>query len=469
MANFAIARHAKLKGGAVSSSAHHNLRTRETPNADQARSAENRILYGDERPLREKVDEKIKVTSAKTRSDNVECVEYMLTASREHFLNARGEIDEGKLEKWIGLNMEFLHEECGEDLLGAVLHMDETTPHIAAYRVPLKDGKLNCKAFYGTRELNRQFQDRYAEKMKPLELERGIEKSRARHEDVRRFYGSITQEVKVELRVRDVPDPPRMFVTKAQMSEYKDTVKNAFIDQLTPQIVVLRDQALMADTEKRKRLAAEKRAAEKVVAAERERDQAVRKLDAEKAQNFLLQREHQKLLKEHDGLQQRAAGLERQVELLRDIPLVEVMHKFGCVGQERPDRSIAYLSEEGITALTIKDNRAHDYEGRLVAKNAMEMVLYMTNVNNGVETTRAGALEWLADNFGEQRAAGAHLAQQRDALGDYFRSRREREKNPSERQEKQPDSHEHERLETSPQAESKHSLLEQTGHSFHLH
>ncbi|MCA1632631.1 MAG: plasmid recombination protein [Acidobacteria bacterium] len=471
MPNFAIARHAKLKGSAVSLSAHHNLRTRETPNADQERTGENRILYGDERPLREKDDEKIQKTSARTRSDNVECVEYMLTATREHFLDARGEIDEGKLEQWIGLNMQFLHEECGADLLGAVLHMDETTPHIAAYRVPLKDGKLNCKAYYGTRELNRQFQDRYAEKMKPLGLERGVEKSRARHEDVRRFYGSITQEVKVQLRVRDIPDPPRMFVTKAQMSEYKETVKNVFVEQLTPQITILRDQALMAETEKKRRLAAEKRAAEKLSVAERERDQAVLKLDVEKGRNLLLLREHQNLVKEHDGLQQRAAGLERQVEVerVRDIPLVEVMHKFGCVGQERPDSSTAYLSEEGITALTIKDNCAHNHEGQLVAKNAIEMVLYMTNVNNGVETTRAGALEWLADNFGEKRAADAYLAEQKDALGDYFKSRREREKNPSEHQIKPPDSHEHERLEMPPHTGSGYSLLEQVGDNLHLH
>ena len=122
--------------------------------------------------------------------------------------------------------------------------------------------------------------------MKPLGLERGIEKSRARHEDVRRFYGSITQEVKVQLRMRDIPDPPRMFVTKAQMSEYKETVKNTFIEQLTPQITILRDQALMAETEKKRRLAAEKRADEKVATAERERDQAVLKLEKGKLLTF---------------------------------------------------------------------------------------------------------------------------------------------------------------------------------------
>lgn len=127
------------------------------------------------------------------------------------------------------------------------------------------------------------------------------------------------------------------------------------------------------------------------------------------------------------------------------------------------------MSEEGITALTIKDNLAHNHEGQLVAKNAMEMVLYMTNVNNGVETTRAGALEWLADNFGEKRAAGAYLREQKDALGDYFKSRREREKNPSEHHVKPPDSHEHERLETPPHIESEHSLLEQVNDNLHLH
>lgn len=127
------------------------------------------------------------------------------------------------------------------------------------------------------------------------------------------------------------------------------------------------------------------------------------------------------------------------------------------------------MSEEGITALTIKDNRAHDYEGQLVAKNAMGLVLYMTNVNNGVETTRAGALEWLADNFGEKRAAGAYLAEQENALGDYFKTRREREKNPSDHLVKSSEVSEHARLEITARTESEHTLLDQVRDNLHLH
>jgi hypothetical protein len=72
------------------------------------------------------------------------------------------------------------------------LHRDESTPHIHAFIVPMYEGKLNAKHYIGgTRDRLTQLQDSYAKAMKPHKLERGIEKSRAQHQDIRRFYGAI--------------------------------------------------------------------------------------------------------------------------------------------------------------------------------------------------------------------------------------------------------------------------------------
>ena len=56
---YAIARMTKLKGGSIGASGSHNDRTRETPNADQERAEENRLLIGEEGPVHELVSKMI--------------------------------------------------------------------------------------------------------------------------------------------------------------------------------------------------------------------------------------------------------------------------------------------------------------------------------------------------------------------------------------------------------------------------
>jgi hypothetical protein len=74
------------------------------------------------------------------------------------------------------------------------LHLDEATPHIHAYLVPLDEkGKLNCRALFGGREKLSKFQDSYALAMAPLGLERGIKGSRATHTEVKEYYAAVTQ------------------------------------------------------------------------------------------------------------------------------------------------------------------------------------------------------------------------------------------------------------------------------------
>ncbi|MFN2455490.1 MAG: MobV family relaxase [Pyrinomonadaceae bacterium] len=458
MPQYAIARHSKLKGSSVSASCHHAFRTKDTPNADHEKTADNRVIHGDTRPLREKVDERINLTDARTRSDNVECLEYLFTASHEFFFDERGTLNEENLDRWVELNMEFVHEECGPDLIGAVLHMDERTPHITAYRVPLKDGKLNCKFFYGTKEKNREFQTRYAEKMKVLGLERGIEKSRARHQDIKRFYGAINAPVKLKIRQHEITNPPRVFVTQAQQKDYKETVIKEVMDQLGPQLYTLRDKALMAEDEKRKRLAAEKHAAEKIAAAEKARDLADARRFLGEKKNQALQQENTELSRQNEQLNRALAGESQKVEQLsarvRDIPLTEVMGRLGCEGHLQPDRSTVYFSEDGRKALSIRDNHAYDFEDEPVAKNAIQLLLHVFNDHCGQNASPKDALRWIADNYGERQAVAAYLAEREEILTDYFaerkqsRSERDQKKERSFTAQEQERSDEQSRLET---------------------
>lgn len=413
---YAIARIAKLKGGSVAGAGKHVARARETPNADPDRQHENRLLIGDDRPLREVVTERIDQHGGKPRSDSVECVEVLLSASPEHFTEGREEINPERVRVFTDKAVEFLQEEYGANCVKATLHMDEKTPHVQAFVVPIDErGKLNCKRFFGTRAKLRQFQDAFAAKMEPLGLERGVEGSRATHTDVQRFYGMINQRVRLRVEPARVPDPPRVLVTEASRKEYKQQVIAAVIEQLREPVNVLSKQAQLAREEKGKREAAEQRAAR---AEERQRVAEAERLAELRESNRLAQIQHKLtatvLDERHQNseLKGRVEGLGREVQRLArrfaDVPLVEVMHKLGYAGEQR-DQATLYRDAQRQVALTIRANEAVHGE-QVVARNSIDLVLHVGNVHQGREVTDRAAVVWLADTFGKERAIAATVA-----------------------------------------------------------
>lgn len=76
--------------------------------------------------------------------------------------------------------------------------MDEKTPRIEAYVVPLDaKGKLNCKAFLGGKSKLQGLQTRYATHNKDFGLVSGLKGSRATHQQVQKFYDQIKQPAKI--------------------------------------------------------------------------------------------------------------------------------------------------------------------------------------------------------------------------------------------------------------------------------
>lgn len=74
----------------------------------------------------------------------------------------------------------------------ACVHLDESTPHIAAFAVPFDaNGRLNAKAHLDGREKLSGLQDEFAEVMEPLGLERGVKGSVAEHQKIQTYYGKI--------------------------------------------------------------------------------------------------------------------------------------------------------------------------------------------------------------------------------------------------------------------------------------
>jgi hypothetical protein len=437
---------AKQKGGSVGASGRHNDRTRDTPNADPERLHLNRVLVGDERTVREQVDEIIAAHGGKPRSNAVEAVELLLTASPEFFAVSDPVEYQARLDSFIEVAVAFLADPraCGI-CAKATLHMDERTPHIQAHKVPIDpNGKLNCKYFLGGRQKMKEMHNLFAEYTRPLGLERGREGSRARHQTVKQFYASIEKEVELKLDEKAVPNPPRMLLTAEAMSKYKQQVYAAVLGQVKEPLQTLQHQAMLTKDERAHRVEAERRAAERVAAVEQAARAQIATQQRTAAEQYAnLHRSATALLGENKDL--RAANDQLRTERntlndqlmteqfrrnhfehqaaelgarLTDIPLVEVMTHLGyrahTDNRTMPATHI-YLDTQGEVASTIIGQQSFDHLGNTIARNALDQVC-RTRWRAGHTTfTQQQGLDWLKAEFGAARATAAWLVHQEQA------------------------------------------------------
>lgn len=147
----------------------------------------------------------------KIGTNQVRVIRVMLTGTQEDML---GIVQEGRLKAWCTDNLAWLRKTFGaENVVSAVLHMDEATPHIHAAVVPIVTGERRKvrkektdetgKRKYRTKSTARprlcaddvmsriklkEYQDTYAAAMAKYGLQRGIDGSNARHVTTQEFY-----------------------------------------------------------------------------------------------------------------------------------------------------------------------------------------------------------------------------------------------------------------------------------------
>lgn len=175
----------------IANSANHT--TRDNPPDNANLSIKNKYLVGD-KDIMERLNKRL--SECKSRSSrNVLAIEYLLTASPEFFEQNKG--NKKVLSDFCTKSLEFLNKTHGKkNVVSAVLHIDEKTPHIVAYVVPEKDGQLNCKHFTGGKKKMSELQDGFAATVAPLGLERGIRGSTAKHTEIAKFYTKMKEAVK---------------------------------------------------------------------------------------------------------------------------------------------------------------------------------------------------------------------------------------------------------------------------------
>lgn len=186
--NFAIMRAKKLKTmGSVAAALQHCYRERTTPNADENRTPKNQHLVA--RSTSESMGLLRQRLPEKRRKDAVLAVEYLMSASPEWWQTATKEQKKQFFVKSFG----WLARKYGKaNILTASIHLDETTPHLSAFVVPLTaDGRLSAKEFIGNRQKMSHDQTDFAQSLAELGLERGVKGSRAKHQRVKAHYATM--------------------------------------------------------------------------------------------------------------------------------------------------------------------------------------------------------------------------------------------------------------------------------------
>lgn len=212
---YAIIRVAKMKSmGSVGGQSSHVERLRETPNADAQRLALNQRLAGTDSPVHD-VQERLAAAGIEPRKGAVLAIDVFLSASPEHFKTNHP--DDPAWKAFQQRAMAFLATEYGaSNVVHAIAHHDETSPHLHAIIVPIKtktikvgrkvktertENRLCCRDWLGgDRSTLSKLQTRFADQVKDLGLQRGIPGSRATHTQVRQFY-TVMQETTAQARV----------------------------------------------------------------------------------------------------------------------------------------------------------------------------------------------------------------------------------------------------------------------------
>ena len=232
---YAILRVAKMKTmGNVGGHGSHVERQRETLNADPEKLKLNQRLAGSEDPV---YDVKVRFDEAgvEPRKGAVVAIDVFITASPEHF--QRNHPNDPNWQAFQAKAMTFLQKEYGAaNVVHAMAHHDETSPHLHAIVTPIRsktvkvgrkvktervENRLCAKDWLGgSRKTLSLLQTRFANSVKELGLERGIEGSKAKHTEVSQFY-TLMQETTAQGRhltaalapleagyfVRSVPKP----------------------------------------------------------------------------------------------------------------------------------------------------------------------------------------------------------------------------------------------------------------------
>ncbi len=175
---YAILRFQKAKSGGIAGRDRHDERKKSeyksNPNIDKTKSDLNYHLIEPNGKYKNSCMDRIQEVGCRIRSNSILMVETMITTSPE-FMN---QLNPPEQRQFFERAAAFLYERIGkENVISAVVHMDEKTPHMHFCFVPItKDGRLSAKEVLGNKAAFCKWQDDFYDRMHGFypDLQRGL-------------------------------------------------------------------------------------------------------------------------------------------------------------------------------------------------------------------------------------------------------------------------------------------------------
>jgi vacuolar-type H+-ATPase subunit H len=152
----------------------------DNPQIDPTRTRENYNIIKRQRSYTQFINDKIAALDlpTKVRKDAVLMCSFVVGSDREFF----GNLSEEEQQQFFVDCTRFFAERYGEDnVISAVVHMDETTPHLHLNLIPIADRRLSAKTLFDRKSLQALQTDFHSAVGKKWGLQRGREGSQAKH------------------------------------------------------------------------------------------------------------------------------------------------------------------------------------------------------------------------------------------------------------------------------------------------
>lgn len=274
-------------------------------------------LEHEEKMKKERKD-RVKSFEAKINSSKSDVASEFLFTSDEKFFE---KMNKDQVKEWAETCLDFVKNEIGikeEQMLHAVVHMDEKTPHLHIVAVPLVkkfDGRakrevwqINRKHFIGGKEQLSELQDKYHQHMLKhgYDLERGLKGSESRHVNPVKFKAQ--EEIKKLESKREV--------LKIEVTDLFQGVEESFhVSKQVDQIPVEEKKAFLGSS-KMVKLAVEDfehiKTLAKVSEVLKTNEKALKnEIKGLKDENIILQNEKEQLRKEKQKLISKNFEMER--------------------------------------------------------------------------------------------------------------------------------------------------------------
>lgn len=244
---YCIMRVQKIKSVSQTCAAiNHNMRSASPDNADiEISETENIYEAGEEQEQGLSHEQRNKLAEQaiahykaelpdKIRKNAVHAVEMVMTFSKEW-----ADSPNYDPEKYLKACDEWAKSKLGEkNLICVAHHFDETTPHTCLIFIPKDEkGKLNCRKFIGgSRAVFSDLQDDFYNTVgKQFELDRGIKGSKAKHQDIKTFYGAVEgqKEYADDIVAQVVEDLPKKGFFEGNTA-YRERVRDNLYQELAP-------------------------------------------------------------------------------------------------------------------------------------------------------------------------------------------------------------------------------------------